>query len=514
MPRKPTPTSCTLTALAIVLAALASGCARERRPAAVAIVWVAGRPAPAFDPQGPQEPMRWALMRLTNRTLLELDSTGRVVPGVADTIDLSPDGRSVRLRLPRDLRFHDGTACSAAAFARSIEAALSRRDHATAAWALAALRGVESVRPGRPLPRLGIETPDPHTLVFRLRRPDPHFTRALTLPSIGMAWRTNPKQAAWGVGLGDYRAIAEGARWRLVRAVTADAAAADTLLLRFVPTAGRALGMLRAGTADVVWPVPPELLEGTLPAGYVARRSTPRPPRRLVIVVRADRPPTMRAAARRVLAHGLARTEALARLTPWGRAEATWLTGAPSFEPPAFDAGAVREWLDRGNLGSSMHVGMAYDAGGVAASIASVLQEQWARLAIDVERIPMRGEKLGREQLAATGAHLLLVEHQAPFEDAASELATYVMPIREVPVGAFRSGWRTREFDRWIGPERGTAPPDVPAAQARLGEELVVLPIATLDWVWIEREGGAGLDVSPRDGPLGRAPRPRRPPVR
>ena len=34
-----------------------------------------------------------------------------------------------------------------------------------------------------------------------------------------------------------------------------------------------------------------------------------------------------------------------------------------------------------------MHVGMAYDADGVAASIADVLQEQWARLAIDVERL-------------------------------------------------------------------------------------------------------------------------------
>ena len=73
------------------------------------------------------------------------------------------------------------------------------------------------------------------------------------------------------------------------------------------------------------------------------------------------------------------------------------------------------------------------------------------------------------------------------------------------------SGWRTREFDAWIGPRRAPDALDVQAAQERLGEELVVLPIATLDWVWLEREGGAGLDPSPRYGPLGNPPRPVRP---
>ena len=82
------------------------------------------------------------------------------------------------------------------------------------------------------------------------------------------------------------------------------------------------------------------------------------------------------------------------------------------------------------------------------------------------------------------------------------------MPMRGPPVGTFRTGWRTREFDPWIAPgppsrHIGEAQPslDVEAAQHRLEEELVALPIAELPWLWIEREGAGSRAFHPHFGP-------------
>src|SRR6266571_1948084 len=48
----------------------------------------------------------------------------------------------------------------------------ARSGHSTQAWLLAAVTGVDAIRPDKPLPALGIETPDDRTLVLHLARRD------------------------------------------------------------------------------------------------------------------------------------------------------------------------------------------------------------------------------------------------------------------------------------------------------------------------------------------------------
>src|SRR5437867_3316486 len=115
------------------------------------VMWVLGTDLPRFDPAGPPDETRAALERLLTRGLVDEDSVGRVVPAAAESIETSPDSLVVTFRLRPDLAFADGTPCDSREFQATLLAGLARSDHSTRRWQLAAVKGVEAYRPGRPL---------------------------------------------------------------------------------------------------------------------------------------------------------------------------------------------------------------------------------------------------------------------------------------------------------------------------------------------------------------------------
>jgi peptide/nickel transport system substrate-binding protein len=415
-------------------------------------------------------------------------------------------GRSWTFRLRAGLRFTDGSPVTSTQFREALLAGLMREDHATRAWLLGSLTGVDRVRAGRPLPPLGIETPDPRTLVLRLSAPDSLLPEKLALPGVATPWKRRGG-VGWtaAVGLGPYRVTgASAARGlELVRAAPAPGqrTLADTLRVRFVLGAPRVRTLLRHGDADLVWPVPPAFLEQAPPAGYGLREAEAQPMRRLLLVLRADVPPTTKLPARHVLANATNRADLLEALGARGRDITGWLPGAGHFDFARFDAAEARTWLERGKLGASFHVVLAYDADLAGADVARELQGSWARLGIYAEMRALRGEAAAAEPLRATAAQAQLVEAQALLPGAAAELACLVMPLRGPAVGSFRTGWRTREFDPWLLPGRSAPPIDAAAAQARLAEERIVIPVAELPWLWVGRNGPSRVRLDPRFGP-------------
>jgi hypothetical protein len=145
-------------------------------------------------------------------------------------------------------------------------------------------------------------------------------------------------------------------------------------------------------------------------------------------------------------------------------------------------------------------VTMLIDADGIATVVARSLQGEWARLSLSVDLMPLRGEALADESLRGWRAQLALLEWQALIDDPAADLAALVMPVRGPAVGAFRTGWRTREFDPWIRAGSPAGPLGLDAVEQRLAEQLVALPVAEIDWMWIERSG-AGTASHPHFGP-------------
>ncbi|MCC6349890.1 MAG: hypothetical protein IT347_09920 [Candidatus Eisenbacteria bacterium] len=490
----------------IVFGLLSSAGCAPRRPVVTTRAWVAGCAEPVFDPDGPPHAVRWAMERLLSRGLVELDSTGRARPAAAESVSVSADGRTWSFRLREGLRFTDGSPATSEDFRVALLAGLPREDHGSRAWLLAAVTGVDRVRAGRTLPALGVEAPDPRTLVLRLSAPDSLLPLKLALPGVATPWKRRTG-IAWSeaVGLGPYRVVDESDGRSLLLARAADCvvadAAADTLRVRFVLGAPRVRTLLRAGAADLAWPLPPTFLEQAVPEGYVIGSSPAAPARRLLLVLRDDVPPTTRTAARQALAHALNRGTLLEALRGRARAEPGWVPGAGPFDFPRLDAGESRAWLARGKLGASLHVTLAFDADLAGAEVARSLQGEWARQGFYASLRGQRGEPALEEPLRAAAAQAQLVESQALVPGAVGLLAGLVMPPRGPAVGSFRTGWRTREFDPWLLPGHRAGPLDAAGLQARLVEERNVLPLAELPWLWAARHGAATVRVSARFGP-------------
>lgn len=473
------------------------GCAPAAAPP-VAVTWVVGQAQPGFDPQGPPDPVRWALERLLSTGLVEEDSTGKVVPAAAESVAVSPDGLVYRFALRHDLTFADGRPCAARDFRRAMEMGIVRLDHATYAWLLEAVVGMDRVRAGRPLPTLGITAPDPRTVVIRLARPDPLFLKKLSFPGTAVPWRER-EGAGWGDGIGGYRLVSQApTRLTLARRGTRPDLP-DTIRVRFLPGAGRVRTLLRAGAADVTWPLPPDLLDQPLPSGYRAVSRSARPARTLVLIQKADLPPANRAAARYAFSHGVNRGDLMALLGASGENLTEWLPGGGPFDFPRHDPEEIRAWLERGHLGRSVHAVMAYSSDGPGARVARAMQAEWARHGLDVELRPMRQPLPIAEWLRRGGEQLRLVESQPALGTPAAHLAGLIEPARGLSIGGVRTGWTTREFDRWIAGTPMT-PADLEAVQQRISDERVALPLARLPWVWVQRAGAAGA-FHPHFGP-------------
>ncbi len=484
------------TALAaLALAALIAGCGGARPEAPIARTWWIGRALPSWDPLGPREPVRDALQRLVSRPLVDFDSLGGVT--AAGAASFASDSAGLRWTF----RLRDSLA-SAADYQRTLLAALERTDHGLARWTLAAVRGVDAVRPRRPLPAIGIAAADARTLVFRLVRPDERLPEKLAASGLAFAWTSDSLGGDWSAarGSGSWRiAREEPGRLVLLRSRASRAATiVDTLVVRSGIGAGRARAVLRAGRADVVWPLPPGLASERPPAGYALGRTPARPARHLVLVLRADTPPMTRLPARQALLHALEWPELTKSLEPVGSPPRDWLGSGGLAEPPRFDRRETAAWLERGKLGSSIHPVLAYDADGAGAEVARLMQGQASRVGLYLDLAPLRGAEWPREALGGWRAQALLVETQPPIEGAEGEVARWVQPARGAAAGGFRPGWRPADIPAWDRAQR--AAPSLDLLRGRIADEGLATPLSSLDWVWVVRAGGF-LPVNARNGP-------------
>lgn len=114
-----------------------------------------------------------------------------VAPALAESWDISEDGRTYTFRLRKGVYFHPPPG-SPPEWRREItsqdvrfsfERVLRPEVHSPAATTFAPIEGSEAVQAGETPHLSGLETPDAHTVVIRLKAPFSPFLSSLTMPS-------------------------------------------------------------------------------------------------------------------------------------------------------------------------------------------------------------------------------------------------------------------------------------------------------------------------------------------
>lgn len=138
--------------------------------------------------------------------LVTIDESGKILPQLARSWEISPDGLTYTFKLQSGVRFHDGEAF----------------DSAAAKFALERARGKDSINPQKRFfaSIVSIDTPDPETLVLHLSEPTGSLLYWLAWPSsvmLGPQSAANNKTTPIGTGPFKFVAWAKGDHVELER---------------------------------------------------------------------------------------------------------------------------------------------------------------------------------------------------------------------------------------------------------------------------------------------------------
>lgn len=204
--------------------------------------------------------------------LTTLDAEVNVVPGCAESWEVSKDGLTYTFTLREGLKWSDGVALTAEDFVYSFRRILSPETAAPSAALLYLIKNAEAVNRGREaLDQLGVHAPDDRTVVIELIEPAPYFPelivhRGLPAPRhvverVGRGWTQPGSMVSNGAFILD--------EWipqnhvRLVRNPEFfDAAEVQLEVMYHVPSEDQETGFrrYRAGELDLLTTLPPARL--------------------------------------------------------------------------------------------------------------------------------------------------------------------------------------------------------------------------------------------------------------
>lgn len=113
--------------------------------------------------------------------LVTFDGRAAIVPDLAESWTLSPDGREYRFTLRQGVTFHDGQPMTSADVKYSLERVLRPETKSPGASFFRLIEGAPDVTAGKADHASGIETPTPDSVVIRLSAPQPYFLQLLAM---------------------------------------------------------------------------------------------------------------------------------------------------------------------------------------------------------------------------------------------------------------------------------------------------------------------------------------------
>jgi len=137
----------------------------------------------SLDPQKVDSQEESSILLDLFEGLTRIDGTGAIVPGVASSWDVAPDGLAWTFHLRPEAKWSDGTPVTSADFVYSFRRALDPATAAPYASILYSIAGAREFNDGtlKDPAKLGVSAPDAHTLKLALIEPTPYLAGVLTL---------------------------------------------------------------------------------------------------------------------------------------------------------------------------------------------------------------------------------------------------------------------------------------------------------------------------------------------
>ena len=135
-----------------------------------------------LDPAIGYDWQNWSIIKsLFSRLMDYTPGTPDLVPSLAESFTVSPDGQTYTFKLRKGVKFSNGREVVPADVKYSIERAVNPKTQGPGAGFFGAIAGFDDFSAGKADGLAGIETPDADTVVFKLSRPDATFLHVLAI---------------------------------------------------------------------------------------------------------------------------------------------------------------------------------------------------------------------------------------------------------------------------------------------------------------------------------------------
>ena len=135
-----------------------------------------------LDPHIGYDWVNWSMIKSLFSRLMDYEpGTANLVPSLAESFEVSPDGLTYTFKLRKGVKFTNGREIVASDVKYSIERAINPKTQGPGAGFFGAIKGFDELSGGKTEVLAGIETPDDSTVVFHLSRPDATFLHVLAI---------------------------------------------------------------------------------------------------------------------------------------------------------------------------------------------------------------------------------------------------------------------------------------------------------------------------------------------
>jgi len=135
-----------------------------------------------LDPAIGYDWQNWSIIKsLFSRLMDYTPGTPDLVPSLAESFTVSPDGQTYTFKLRKGVKFSNGRVVVPADVKYSIERAVDPKTQGPGGGFFGAIAGFDDFVAGKATGLSGIETPDADTVVFKLSRPDATFLHVMAI---------------------------------------------------------------------------------------------------------------------------------------------------------------------------------------------------------------------------------------------------------------------------------------------------------------------------------------------